>query len=310
MKIVFMGTPDFAVPSLRVLHNSGKHQVLTVVTQPDKPKGRGKKLVPQAVKAAALELGLPILQPERIKRQEAIGALAELDADIFVVAAYGQILPKVILDMPKYGCVNVHASLLPKYRGASPIQQAIRNGDKVAGVTIMQMDVGLDTGDMLYKRELEIDANDTGGTLTNKLAELGAQALLEALELLELGELIPEKQNDSDSSYAPLITKEDARIDWHRPAEEIVNLVRAMNPAPAAFTTHQGEVFKIWQASVVDNVNGEAGVIVEKSNKNGLLVATGENGVLITELQAPGGKRMRAADYLRGHDIDDSCLFE
>ena len=240
MKIVFMGTPDFAAGSLKALIAAG-HDILLVVTQPDRAKGRSDKPVPSPVKEVALENNIPVFQPLKIKTSESVAELKKYDADIFVVAAFGQIISKEILDMPRLGCVNIHASLLPKYRGASPIQQVILDGEEKTGVTIMQMDEGIDTGDMLYKIETEITEEDTFETLHDRLMEIGGRAITEALELLEKGELKPEKQDDSKSNYAKLIKKEMGRIDFTKSADVIGRLVRGMNPWPSAFTFLDGK---------------------------------------------------------------------
>ena len=308
MKVLFMGTSEFAVPSLQALFAA--HEVLAVVTQPDRPKGRGKKMAFSPVKEEALLHDVPILQPTRVRRKEAIAELAAFDADIFVVASYGQILTEAILNMPKHGCINVHASLLPKYRGASPIQQAVLHGDEIAGVTIQQMDKGVDTGDMLIKRAIPVAAADTGGTLHDKLADLGAEILLEILPVIEAGATVREKQDEALASHAPIITKDMGRIDWTRSAAEIVNLVRGMNPWPCAFMEYDGHPIRILQAEAcaaeeaAATVSGaNAGTICIASAKQGLVIAAADGAVRVLELQAQGGKRMRPEDYLRGHEI-------
>lgn len=308
MKIVFMGTPDFAVPTLEALVE--EHEVLAVISQPDKPKGRGKKLQPTPVKAAALEHGLTVYQPEKIKDPEFISVLSGIKADVFVVVAYGQILPQEVLDMPRYGCVNVHGSLLPKYRGAAPIQWSIINGEKVTGVTIMYMEKGLDTGDMLLKREIPIDPDDTYGTLHDKMAPIGAQALLDALVMLENGTAKPEKQNDELSSYVSVIKKAQGQLDWRNSAEALVNIIRGLNPVPGAFGFLNGEMLKIWRAEAVSGVSGTPGEVVAVDKKKGFTVAAGRDAVLVTEVQAKGGKKMSAADYMRGHEISVGEKFE
>lgn len=308
MKVVFMGTPDFAVPTLRALCE--KHQVVAVVSQPDKPKGRGKKLQPTPVKMAAMEYNLPVYQPERIKDQEFIKTLKTFEADIFVVVAYGQILPEEILNIPPMGCVNVHGSLLPKYRGAAPIQMAIVNGEEKTGVTIMYMEKGLDSGDMILKKEIPIDKNDTYGTLHDKMCIVGAKALLEALELMEKGEVNPQKQEDSLSTYAPRIEKGNAQLVWERPSYQIINTIRGFNPVPGAFSFYKDEMVKIWSAVPVDGYNGKPGEIVDVDLKKGIVVKTGDSAVLITELQFKGGKKMPTIDYLRGHNIEKGEFFK
>ena len=251
MKIVFMGTPDYAAVALRALIGAG-HEVTAVVTQPDKPKGRSKELVPSPVKACALENGIPVLQPRRIKRREAIEELRGYPADVYVVAAFGQILSQEILDIPPYGSLNIHASLLPRYRGASPIQHVIMDGEERTGITIMQMDAGIDTGDILYQREIGISPKDNYETLHDKLALLGGQAIVEALGLLEQGKLEPVKQDDALSCYAPLIGKEMGEIDFSGEALAIDRHIRGMTPWPSAYTGYQGKQLKIWRAEPVE----------------------------------------------------------
>ncbi|MBR4277184.1 MAG: methionyl-tRNA formyltransferase [Lachnospiraceae bacterium] len=303
MKIVFMGTPDFAAGALKAIIEAG-HEVTLVVTQPDRAKGRSDKLIPSPVKDVALEHNIPVFQPLKIKTPEAVAELRKYDADIFVVAAFGQIISQEILDMPRYGCVNIHASLLPKYRGASPIQRVILDGEKKTGVTIMQMDAGIDTGDMLYKVETEISDEDTFETLHDRLTGIGAEAIVEALPLIESGELVPEKQDDSQSCYAKLIKKEMGKIDFNKSAEEVSRLVRGMNPWPSAYTFLSGKQMKVWRVSVLpqtDDKTGKAvpGEIVELT-KDGITVKCGEGSVKILELQLEGKKRMAAKDFLLG----------
>lgn len=303
MKIVFMGTPDFAAGALKAIIEAG-HEVTLVVTQPDRAKGRSDKLIPSPVKEVALEHNIPVFQPLKIKTPEAVAELRKYDADIFIVAAFGQIISQEILDMPRYGCVNIHASLLPKYRGASPIQRVILDGEKKTGVTIMQMDAGIDTGDMLYKVETEISDEDTFETLHDRLTGIGAEAIVEALPLIESGELVPEKQDDSQSCYAKLIKKEMGKIDFNKSAAEVSRLVRGMNPWPSAYTFLSGKQMKIWRVSVLpqtDENTGKAvpGEIVELT-KDGITVKCGEGSVKILELQLEGKKRMAAKDFLLG----------
>ena len=303
MKIVFMGTPDFAAGALKAIIEAG-HEVTLVVTQPDRAKGRSDKLIPSPVKEVALEHNIPVFQPLKIKTPEAVAELRKYDADIFIVAAFGQIISQEILDMPRYGCVNIHASLLPKYRGASPIQRVILDGEKKTGVTIMQMDAGIDTGDMLYKVETEISDEDTFETLHDRLTGIGAEAIVEALPLIESGELVPEKQDDSQSCYAKLIKKEMGKIDFNKSAAEVSKLVRGMNPWPSAYTFLSGKQMKVWRVSVLpqtDEKTGKAvpGEIVELT-KDGITVKCGEGSVKILELQLEGKKRMAAKDFLLG----------
>ena len=308
LKIIFMGTPDFAAVSLEALLSSS-HQVLAVVSQPDKPVGRGKKIKLSPVKEKAIAANIPVLQPEKAKDPGFIEELKEFQADIFVVAAYGKILPEAVLNLPPYGCVNVHGSLLPKYRGAAPIQWAIINGEEKTGVTIMQMNKGMDTGDMILKRELPIQQSDTGGSLYDKMAALGAEALLSALQSIEEGAFVREKQDDSMATYAPMLTKETGHIDWSRNSKDIVNLIRGLNPWPAAYTLYEGEPLKIWEGEALSQkAQGAPGQILN-TNKNGILTATGDGAILLTRIQARGGKAMAAADYIRGHTIEEGRLF-
>lgn len=303
MKVVFMGTPEFSVAALKALINN--HDVKAVISQPDKPKGRGKKLVPTPVKQTALDNNIPVFQPEKIKDAEFIEKLKNIDADIFVVAAYGQILPESILNMPKYGCINIHASLLPKYRGAAPIQRCIIEGEKITGITIMYMEKGLDTGDMIIKKEVEIEDTDTYGTLHDKMADSGAELIIEALKLIESGQAKPQKQNDDLSTYAHMIKKETGHIDWNKTSVEILNLIRGLNPAPCAYTYYNNDVFKIWSAEIFDtDIQAAEGEIIIADSKKGIAVKTADSAVLIKEIQAKGGKKMFSADYLRGHSID------
>ena len=257
MKVVFMGTPDFSVGTLEALVEAG-YEITGVVTQPDKPKGRGKQMMPTPVKEAAEKHGLPVYQPRRVRDAEAIEEIRKMEPDVIVVVAFGQIIPKEILDMPKYGCINVHASLLPAYRGAAPIQWAVMNGDEVSGVTIMKMDEGLDTGDMLTKVEVPLAADETGGSLFDKLAAAGAKLLVETLPKLEKGEVTPEKQPEiSTTEYARMIKKEDGKIDWTKSAVEIERQIRAMSPWPSAFTKVNGKNLKIWDAKVIAMFGGD-----------------------------------------------------
>ena len=301
MKIVFMGTPDYAAEALRALIRAG-HEITAVVTQPDKPKGRSGEPVPSPVKVCASEHGIPVLQPKRIRTPEATEELRKYPADVYVVAAFGQILTQEILDMPPYGCLNIHASLLPKYRGASPIQHVIIEGEEKTGITVMQMDAGIDTGDMLYKKEIPIEAEENYETLHDKLTVLGGEAIVEAIELLEQGKLVPEKQEDSDSCYAPKIAKEMGRIEFSKSAAEIDRLIRGMTPWPSAYTGYKGKQLKIWKAvplETYDNKGRSGGEILEVS-KNSVIVAAGKGAVEILELQLEGKKRMTTHDFLLG----------
>lgn len=309
MKIVFMGTPDFAVAALEALIAAG-HEIKAAVTQPDKPKGRSGQLQFPPVKECAIKHGIPVFQPERIKSPEAVSYLRSLEADVFVVAAFGQLLSQEILDMPRYGCLNIHASLLPKYRGASPIQHAIIDGEKVTGVTVMQMDAGLDTGDMLYKKEVEIAKEDTAQTLQDKLKLLGGEAITEALPLLLEGKLIPVKQEDEKSCYAILLQKNMGQIDFHQTADEIDRQIRGMTPWPSAYTFYHGKQLKIWKAFPrQEECSGRPGEIL-KVSKESITVCTGKGQLEVVELQLEGKKRMTAHDFLLGVKLQPGELLE
>ncbi len=302
MKVIFMGTPDFSVGTLAALVEAG-HEVVLAVTQPDKPKGRGKEMQYTPVKEYALEKGIPVYQPEKVRRPECIEELKKYQADVCVVIAFGQILPKEILEMTPYGCINVHASLLPKYRGAAPIQWAIINGESISGVTTMQMDEGLDTGDMLEKVEVPLGEKITGGELHDLLAEAGAKLCVQTLEKLEKGELKPEKQGETPTAYARMLDKKLGNIDWTRPAVEIERLIRGLNPWPSAYTTWNEKTMKIWDADVVDEEKtAEPGTIIEVT-KQTFSVQTGEGALRINELQIPGKKKMSADAFLRGYQV-------
>ena len=299
MKIVFMGTPDFAAGALEALIKAG-HEITAVVTQPDKPKGRSGQLQFPPVKECANKYNIPVMQPKRIKTPEAIEELKKYEADVFVVAAFGQILSQEILDMPKYGSLNIHASLLPKYRGASPIQSVILEGEAETGITIMQMDAGIDTGDMLYTLSIGIEPKDTFETLHDKLMLLGGEAIVEALELLEEGALVPQKQDESQSTHVKMISKEMGNIDFKKSAAEIDRLVRGLNPWPSAFTFYKGKQMKIWDVDVLtEEANALPGMVTEVT-KNEIKVACGQGTVAIKELQLEGKKRMSAHDFLLG----------
>lgn len=301
MKIVFMGTPDYAAAALEALIGAG-HEITAVVTQPDKPKGRSGEPAPSPVKVCAQRHGIPVLQPRRIKRAEAAEELRRCPADVYVVAAFGQILSREILDIPAYGCLNIHASLLPKYRGASPIQHAIMDGEEKTGITIMQMDEGIDTGDILYKKEIVIAPDDTYETLRDKLAELGGEAVTEALVLLEEGKLCPEKQTEELSCYAPLIDKSMGEIDFAQNVLVTDRRIRAMTPWPSAYTSYKGKQMKIWRAEPVLTEDLPAHVPGEilRTEKDSFLVAAGGGALRVFELQLEGKKRMSAHDFLLG----------
>ena len=299
MKIVFMGTPDFAVGALEALIKAG-HEITAVVTQPDKAKGRSGKLMPPPVKECALQHGIPVMQPVKIKTPEAITELKRYEADIYVVAAFGQILSQEILDMPKFGCLNIHASLLPKYRGASPIQHVIIDGEQETGVTIMQMNAGLDTGDMLYRKTLPIADDDTFETLHDKLMVLGGEAIAEALPLLEAGELVPEKQDDALSCYAPLIKKERGHLDFGKNVHVLDHLIRGVTPWPSAYTFYRGKQMKIWHAVPVVMTQEAAFGTVLRVEKDSFFIACEGGALQVLELQLEGKKRMSTHDFLLG----------
>ncbi len=303
MRIIFMGTPDFAVPSLKVLYEKS-YDICAVVVQPDKPKGRGNKLTFPPVKQVALELGLPVYQPERIKDTQFVETIKELRPDMIVVVAFGQILSKEILDIPPLGCINVHASLLPKYRGAAPINWSIINGDRVTGVTTMYMDEGLDTGDMILKKQIEIDDEMNAQELHDKLSLLGAEILIETLENIEMGKIIRVKQNEEEATYAPMLKKEIGKIDWSLDCRRIKNLIRGTYPWPGAFSYYEGKMFKIFKADIVDEdkSNHEYGVITEV-NKDNIIISCGKGFLCVKEIQFENQKRMDVAAYLRGHKI-------
>ncbi len=303
MKVIFMGTPEFAVPTLKKLIE--KHMVSLIVTQPDKPNARGNKVTYSKVKEVAIEHNIEILQPIKIREQQYIEQLKKYECDICIVVAFGQILPKEILNMFKYGCINVHGSLLPKYRGAAPIQWSIINGETKTGITTMFMDVGVDTGDMLLKSELIIDDSDTYGSLYEKLSILGADLLIETLEKIENGTLIATKQNDDESTHAPMITKEMRHIDYTKSSTDIVNLIRGLNPTPSAVSFYNEEPLKILKAEVINNNynNAKFGEIVDIIKNKGFVVKTSDGAVLILEVQPQGRKKMLSADYMRGHSL-------
>lgn len=299
MDILFMGTPDFALASLKALIAAG-YNIKGVFTQPDKPKGRGHKMQFSPVKELALEHSLQVFQPVTLKDQDVQNTIRELNPDMIIVAAYGKLLPKVVLDIPRFGCINVHGSLLPKYRGAAPIQRSVINGDTVTGITTMYMGVGMDTGDMLLKKEVEIGQDETSGELFERLKDVGAELLLKTIPLVEKGEITPEKQNEAEATTAPMINKEMADIDWSSSANSIKNLVRGLNPWPVAFTTINGKKIKIFSVKVTED-SGENGKVY---NKNGLLsVYCGTGAVILEEIQPENGKRMSGESYLLGHPI-------
>ncbi|SCY33505.1 methionyl-tRNA formyltransferase [Butyrivibrio hungatei] len=321
MKIIFMGTPDFAASALEKIVEAG-HEITLVVTQPDKPKGRSGELQVSDVKACALKHGFPVFQPERIKLPENVAYLKNYEADIYVVAAFGQILSQEILDIPKFGCVNIHASLLPKYRGAAPIQQAIIDGEKTTGVTIMQMAAGMDTGDILLQREIPIDDNETGGGLFDKLSELGAELIAEALPKIERGELTPVPQDEKLATKCGKLSKNMGKIDFNKSAVTIRNLVRGLNPWPSAYTRLDGKMLKIWSADAIDdkNVKEIAGNVEVLKNaapgtvsfvtKDAVGVATGKGTLVLKEVQLEGKKRMLVKDFLLGNKVEIGTSFQ
>ena len=307
IRTVFMGTPEFALGTLQGLIDFGL-DVVAVYTQPDRPKGRGKKLAAPPVKELAQKYEIPVFQPQKLRDPLVVAQLQELKPDLIIVVAYGQILPKSVLDIPVHGCINVHASLLPKYRGAAPINKAIVDGETETGVTTMYMDVGLDTGDMLVKRHLPIGADETAGQLHDRLAQLGREALEETLALICAGKLVAEKQDEALTCYAAMMKKEDGLIVWKQPAATIHNLVRGLDPWPAAYTRLAGEVLKISATSVLAEGGAAPGTVLQ-ANGEGICVACGQGALLVGQLQLPGKKRLPAADFLRGRDLPiGTCL--
>ncbi|QCX32217.1 methionyl-tRNA formyltransferase [Caloramator sp. E03] len=302
MKIIFMGTPDFAVPTLEMLNE--KHEVLAVFTQPDRPKGRGQKLQMSPVKETALKYDIPVYQPAKLKGdKESLQIIKDISPDAIVVVAFGQILPKDILDIPKYGCINVHASLLPELRGAAPINWAIIRGYKYTGITTMKMDVGLDTGDMLLKETVEIGENETAGELHDRLMGIGAELLIKTLEMLENNMIVPEKQDDSKSSYAPMLNKELGHIDWNNDSYNVYNLIRGVIPWPGAYFFYDDKMIKIWEAIKIEDICDIPGKILDV-NQEGIKIACKKGAIIIKELQEIGGKRMDVLSYINGHEIE------
>ena len=310
MKTVFMGTPDFAVPPLHALIEAG-YEVAAVVTQPDKPKGRGKTLLPTPVKEEALMHEIPVYQPQKVRNnQEFLETLKEINPDIIIVAAFGQIIPKEVLDLPKYGCINIHASLLPKYRGAAPIQQAVIDGEKESGVTIMQMGEGLDTGDMISKIIIPLAPEETGGSLFGKLAQAGAELLIKTLPSIEQGTAERVKQpEESPTPYASMITKQMGLMDFSKSAEELERLVRGLNPWPSAYTFINGKTLKVWKCRVSDKQTDADPGTVFLTDKEGIHAACGKGSLILTEVQLEGKKRMETEAFLRGYHIEDGTCF-
>ena len=317
MKIVFMGTPDFAEESLKAIYEAG-HEIVAVVTNPDKPKGRGMKMIPSPVKEYAIEKNLKIFQPEKVKNnEEFVNALRALQPDVICVVAYGKILPKEILNIPPYGCINVHASLLPQYRGAAPVQWAVLNGDKTTGVTTMYMDVGMDTGDMILKEEVQIGEDETTGELWDRLKAIGGKLLVETLKQIEKGTAPREKQGE-DFTVAPMLSKDMAKIDWNKSAEEIKNLVRGLNPIMGAYTFLNDKKIKFWKVKVVgeDEIYAENlgfltnGTVIVSDPKDGIFIKCKEGILKVLEIQGENAKKMAIQDYLRGNTIQEFDVFE
>jgi methionyl-tRNA formyltransferase len=306
MRVVFFGTAALGVPSLRALARSSLHELQAVFTQPDRPAGRHLKVRPPTLKVAARELGLPVFQPQKIRAPEPFAVLARLKPDVIVVAAYGQIVPKGILFLPRFGCINIHASLLPRHRGAAPIHAAILQGDRQTGITIMQMDEGLDTGDILMQVETPIESAETSGSLHDRLSEMAPTALLETLDQLARGTVVPRKQDPALATYASKLTGKDGEISWEREASEIERRIRAMTPSPGAYTFLPGRngsvLLKIHRAEVRDVQEQPPGMVVAADDA-GILVAAADRGVLLEDLQIAGGKRLSAAEFLRGHPV-------
>ena len=318
LNILFMGTPDFARDSLEAVYNAG-HNILGVVTNPDRPKGRGMKLVASPVKEFAIEKKLKIFQPEKVKKnEEFISQIKDMNPDVICVVAYGKILPKEILDIPKLGCINVHGSLLPKYRGAAPIQWAVLNGDKKTGITTMYMDVGMDTGDMILKQEVEIGEDETTGELWDRLSKIGGELLVETLKQIESGTAPREKQGE-DFSVAPMLNKEMAKIDWeNKTAQEIKNLVRGLNPIMGAYTFLNGSKIKFWKVDIANNIGYDEdniqifknGTVLVSDQRDGLFIKTKKGILSVLEIQGENAKRMSINDFLRGNQIDEFQIFE
>lgn len=301
MKIIFMGTPDFAAASLEALIAS-RHEIQAVVTQPDKPKGRKGELTPSPVKVIAKREGIKVYQPLKVRDEEFVKTLRTYNPDVMVVVAFGQIIPLSILKMPKYGCVNIHGSLLPKYRGAAPIQWAVLDGEKETGITTILMDEGIDTGDILLKKTIQIDTDETSGSLFDKLMALGAKAILETLDELEKGSLTPIKQGESPTAYAKMLTKAMGLIDFTKSEKELDCFVRGMNPWPSAYTLLAGKTLKLWKVRVVEG-SGKAGSVIE-IGKESFTIACGEGAIEVLEVQLEGKKRMSAGDFLKGSSLN------
>lgn len=319
MRIVFMGTPDFSVPALKALVEAG-HEVAAVVTQPDKPRGRGKEMQMTPVKLQAMEYHIPVYQPVKVRDESFVQVLRELEADVFVVIAFGQLLPKAVLDLPRLGCVNIHASLLPRYRGAAPIQWCVINGEKETGVTTMMMDVGLDTGDMLEKTVIPLEVKETGGSLHHKLSMAGGDLILSTLKKLEEGAIKGIPQSEEGTCYAKMLTKSLGDIDWEKDALSIERLIRGLNPWPSAYTAWNGKTIKLWDADVLGEEEAEAmadslpckapcGTVVH-SDRRSMVVKTGRGCLSVRELQMEGKKRMDIESFLRGYPVAEGDILK
>lgn len=311
MKIIFMGTPDFSVPTLQTLIDS-EHEVVACYTQPDKPKGRGKKMQKTPVKELCEQYDIPVYQPKRIRHEASVREFQGIEADVAVVIAYGQLLPAEVLFDKKYGSINIHASLLPKYRGAAPYQWAVINGETMTGITTMNMDIGMDTGDMLLKKEIPIDPKETAGSLHDKLMYAGGDLLLETLQKVEDGTITPIKQNDDEATSAPLLNKNSGKINWNMPAVSIERLIRGMNPWPSAFTFLDQQLLKIWEADVLEGeiTHMSPGTIVKVRPKEGIIVQCKDDQLLIRTLQLQGKRRMSATDFINGNQVVVGSILE
>ena len=310
MKVVFLGTPDFGIPPLRALIEAG-HQVVAVITQPDKPRGRGHKMMPCAVKEYAFSKGLDVHTFKKIRAKKGVEFLKSIDFDVMVTAAFGQILTQEILDIPKYGCLNVHASLLPKYRGPAPIQWAIIKGEKETGVTIMKTERGVDTGDIILQEKTEIGENETAGELFERLSEMGGEVLIKALDGIEDGTLNPIQQDHDKATHYPMLTKEDGKIDFHNKAQDIKNLVRGVNPWPGAYVNLGAEILKIWDVEVIHTTSHRRpGTVVCCDAKNGIVVNTSDYELALKEVQFPGKRRMEATAAMCGRELNTKQVLE
>lgn len=309
MKIVFMGTPEFSVPSLEILVKN--HNVCAVFTQPDRPKGRGKKLSMSAVKETALKYNIPVYQPQKLKNNsEAINTIKELCPDYIVVVAFGQLLPKEVLDIPKYGCINLHASLLPRYRGAAPINWVVINGESISGSTTMLMDVGLDTGDILLQDEVKIDDKMTAGDLHDVLMYKGAELLLKTINEYSENKIIPQKQDESESSYVSILNKDMAQINWNKGCKQIYNMIRGLNPWPVAYTQYNDKMMKIFESELINEKSKEAPGCILEVSKKGIKVSAEDGCILIKKIQFPGGKVLNVSEYIIGNKIEEGTVLK